>query len=281
MKIGIFAHSIARCKSNDSTSWVDKIAKHYDANVQNYTTTMCSEERILFNLKKAKDLDLAIIFHAKPRYMFIPAWHRDVDTLDQDTITIKAGMDLKQILRQENIMSEQQLEAVSIEQLQYMLQDFYKIPDNAVYSVLQSLNHDEAAQLLDQGNICHEFKQFIAQHTDKVAYYSDLVQCLLLNKRFMFHVDLQNSRHQGAMVLIDQYLTAKQIPAVHCVLKHGVPDWFTFQSGVVDYELAGFQREHKNRNGISSNSISEQGNQLLFKKMVELIQAARSRVALR
>lgn len=288
VNIGIFGHSIAFRKPNEHFSWITKLEQHFLAKTINYSTSNCSEERILFNLKKAKDLDLAIIFHAKPRYMYVPGWTRDVDSLDKNTLEIKAGFDLKKALQKEYEISDEELENIPKKDLTYMLERFLKIPDNPIFNVISSIDGVKAKQIMDEWNntsdknVANFLDKFIQSCNERVNFYSELVNCLLLNKKYMFHVDLQNNRHQGALILIDQYLQAKQIPAVHCIItKHSVPEWFSFQSGVVDYEIANYQNFYRESSYKSSNYTSEKGNKVLFEKMLELIRAARSRVELR
>lgn len=283
MKIGLYAHSIGFTRTTESFNWVNRLANHFCAKIENYSISNCSEERILFNLKKTKDLDLAIIFHAKPRYMYVPGWNRDLDSLDKNTVQMKAGLDLKKVLQAEYEISDEELNKIPHEDLALMLERFSSIPDKPLFTVLSSINKEQAKQInLNDDQIHNLLQKFVTDHGDKVSFYSDLVHCLLLNRKLMFHPDLQNNRHSGALILTDQYLQAKQIPVVHCIqLKHSVPEWFNFQSGVVDYEIANFQNKYRESSSVSSNYINIEGNQLLFEKILTLIQAARSRVVLR
>jgi len=287
VRIGIFGHSMGLCRySNTEVCWTNKLASHYNAEIINFCSTACSEERILFNLKKTKDLDLAILFHARPRYLFIPKWHRDVDTLDKTTIQLKAGQDLLQALQQEYDISDEALKQIDSIELMKKLEMFNKIPDISVFSIVKNVNFQEAFKLLDTAdpdNLHEAFLQFIHKHSNQAHLYAELIDCLSLNRKFMFDVDLQNNRFQGALVLIDQYLTHKQIPCVHCIqTKSSIPSWFKFQSGIVDYELADYQNKYKNPcKSDALNSMSLEGHQKCFEQMLPLIQAARSRVELR
>jgi hypothetical protein len=76
MKIGFYGHSNCAFRSQDS--FIDIIAKNLNAEIVNTGVRQGSEERILFELKKSKDLDLAIIFHSRPSFLFLPNCKRDM-----------------------------------------------------------------------------------------------------------------------------------------------------------------------------------------------------------
>lgn len=48
---------------------------------------MCSEERILYNLKKTKEIDVAIIIHSQPIFWFFFADQRDLRVMNEDDLT--------------------------------------------------------------------------------------------------------------------------------------------------------------------------------------------------
>ena len=77
MNIGFYGHSAASWMGDDR-SFVDQIKKKYNANIVNIGVPQGSEERILFDLKKTKAIDIAVIFHSIPKYIFIPKCNRDV-----------------------------------------------------------------------------------------------------------------------------------------------------------------------------------------------------------
>ena len=74
--IGFYGHSNCAYRSPDS--FIDMIATHYSADIVNLGVRQGSEDRILFELKKTKKLDLAIIFHSEPQYIFLPGCDRDI-----------------------------------------------------------------------------------------------------------------------------------------------------------------------------------------------------------
>lgn len=79
MKIGFYGHSIASwINSPNNESFIDRIRLKYSADIVNVGVPQGSEERILFDLKKTKEVDVAIIFHSLIRYVFIPKSNRDL-----------------------------------------------------------------------------------------------------------------------------------------------------------------------------------------------------------
>ena len=85
MNIGFYGHSAscwAKFPIYDEVSFIDKIVERYQANLINFGVPQGSEERILFELKKTKQIDLAVIFHSMPKFLFLPGARRDVDITD-------------------------------------------------------------------------------------------------------------------------------------------------------------------------------------------------------
>lgn len=76
MNIGFYGHSTCAYRSKESL--IDIVADNLNANIVNVGVRQGSEERILFELKKTKDLDLAIIFHSQPHFIFVPNADRDL-----------------------------------------------------------------------------------------------------------------------------------------------------------------------------------------------------------
>jgi hypothetical protein len=87
MNFGFYGHSAA-CWAEfpiyGKTSFIDKIIDHYDAKLVNKGVPQGSEERILYDLKKTKKIDLAVIFHSQASKIFIPRTSRDLDLNDVD-----------------------------------------------------------------------------------------------------------------------------------------------------------------------------------------------------
>lgn len=76
LNVGFYGHS--NCAYRATGSLIDEFAERIRANIINIGVKQGSEERILFELKKTKDLDLAVIFHSEPQYLFLPDCDRDI-----------------------------------------------------------------------------------------------------------------------------------------------------------------------------------------------------------
>ena len=229
MNIGIYGNSIAQWLRYQPYSFISRLKSHYNANIVNVGCPAGSEERILFELKKTKKLDVAIVFHADPRHIFVPSINRDISSMISNDLLKKF---------------------TDIDKQQY--------------------NED----ILNFNNLLEEKNLNVLP-----ADYKELVNALVLNKKYLYHPDLQRNRYHGALIQIDQYLTAKQIPVVHCLEKHEMPNWFEFTSGIVDTDIYnwGSDPQYSVRFSESDNCINAAGNQLIFKKLVTLINAACSR----
>lgn len=77
MNIGFYGHS--NCAYSSPDSFLDIVAGRLSANLVSKGVRQGSQERILFNLKKTRNLDVAIIFHSEPGYTFLPNCDRDID----------------------------------------------------------------------------------------------------------------------------------------------------------------------------------------------------------
>lgn len=79
MHIDFFGHSIAGRKHvGKSDTFADIVLNKYQATNQNVGVAECSEERILYELKKSQQkIDVAVIFHANPAFYFVPTLTRD------------------------------------------------------------------------------------------------------------------------------------------------------------------------------------------------------------
>lgn len=77
MNIGFYGHS--NCAHRGEHSFLDIVANKFNGTVVNTGVRQGSEERILYELKKTKNLDLAIIFHSRPSFVFLPNSDRDLE----------------------------------------------------------------------------------------------------------------------------------------------------------------------------------------------------------
>lgn len=84
MRLGIFGSSIIGLSDSDSVrkqkTISDLLAEKYEIDQQMdlcHGIARCSEERILFYLKKSRSLDVAVIFHSRPEDVFFPCLDHD------------------------------------------------------------------------------------------------------------------------------------------------------------------------------------------------------------
>ena len=77
MKIGFYGHS--NCAYTGPPSYLDLIADRFNGCIVNTGARQGSEERMLFDLKKTKELDIAILVHSVPGYIFLPGCDRDIE----------------------------------------------------------------------------------------------------------------------------------------------------------------------------------------------------------
>lgn len=97
MKIEFFGSSIIKRRKNtmivDSSgdvpnvnkklTFVDLILDQFNADSLNGMVAQISEERILYNLKKTSVIDIAIIFHSTPDFIYFPNFTRDYNFMNQ------------------------------------------------------------------------------------------------------------------------------------------------------------------------------------------------------
>jgi hypothetical protein len=75
--IGFFGHS--NCAGSQPDSYLRILAEHFNATIVNKGVGQCSEERILFEIKKCKNLDMAVICHSRASSLYLPRCTRDID----------------------------------------------------------------------------------------------------------------------------------------------------------------------------------------------------------
>ena len=78
MNIGFYGHS--SCAYRGKESFLDIVSDHFNFQIVNQGAKQGSEERILFELKKTKRLDIAVIFHSLAKYVFVPESDRDLNS---------------------------------------------------------------------------------------------------------------------------------------------------------------------------------------------------------
>jgi glycosyltransferase involved in cell wall biosynthesis len=202
-------------------SFYDLILEHFNASSLNFMIAQCSEERILYNLKKTSEIDIAIIFHSTPQFIYFPNFTRD-----------------------------------------FVVMHDHEIDD-----------WNNRQPFLDYVDAFKQNKKDIV-HTDTGSYVPIEPVDVSIMKDFMkfhFNKDVNRSRFHGALSLIDDYVYAKKIPAIHVIHDH-IPGWFNFKSGVVDTDIWNIEREFSESFNKSVNGISEEGNSLIFNKIISLTQ---------
>ena len=224
MQIQFYGHSIAaRNRVNKFDTFVDKLVQKYCVVDPDYEgIAKCSEERILYNLKKTKTIDLAIIFHADPKFYFCPTFFIDSDKVSEKEFH-QAGY-VKPLVVYPELRTDSRID--------------------------KNIDH--------QTLTLEETKNIIRTYQD-----------------YFFTPESNKNRHNGALIQIDQYLTAKTIPVIHLLQdKNHVPNWFKFSSGIVDYDIAPMQHDNSQYScsySRSCNAITEEGNDIIFNKIVNYI----------
>ena len=179
----------------------------------------CSEERILYNLKKTSEIDIAIIFHSTPQFIYFPNFTRDFIYMNDDRVD---DWDNRQHF------------------LDYV--DAFKQNRKDIVT-----NFSVPTEPIDASII----KDFMKLH---------------------FNRDVNRNRFHGALSLIDEYVYSKKIPTIHVINDH-IPGWFTFKSGIIDEDICEIEKEYSVSFNKSVNGISEEGNNLIFNKLIGLIQS--------
>ena len=79
MNIEFFGPSIIASGKNNQNfyTFYDLLLSSFNASSLNTQIPLCSEERILYNLKKTTNIDVALIFHTQPQFIYFPNFTRD------------------------------------------------------------------------------------------------------------------------------------------------------------------------------------------------------------
>lgn len=212
--IGFYGHS--NCAYTGEGSLIDLVANHFQSNIVNIGVRQGSEERVLFELKKTKQLDLAIIFHCKSEFIFIPNADRDISS--------------------------------------------------------KLIDESRANYLFDNFNNQHH-QEHHKKFTELFKTPDELITAINYLRSYFYHPDLQLNRFYGALLQIDQYITTKQIPTIHVIIKNSLPSWFKFTSGIVNESIINIFDDHKlNPNEWFYNCTTKQGNGLVANELIKLIE---------
>lgn len=293
MNIGLYGHSMAAWTRQEPWSYITKIKEQFNANIVNIGCAQGSEERILFELKKTKKLDLAIILHSSPDFIFTPTENRDFCTVDKDNLIEKVSSgkvkDWFKLNGYINVPDElcNWWESIPNMASFELLKRFGVVPQDFDMPELANMDELRATSAFNEwcnGNT-DMIKELVKQKLPtkkEVDYWLGLFDALELNKKYLYHHDLQMNRYYGSLMQIDQYLIAKNIPAVHCLGKpFWYPNWFKFSSGVTDSDIYKLQHEitgHYAPFKESENNMTLEGNQIAFDSIMPLIHAALEKV---
>jgi len=229
MNLYVLGNSITFRRSvidrNEPKTFVDILFEKYNVPDYDhlYSAACCSEERILYFLKKIKEIDIAIIFHSLPEFFFVPALERDFSAIKEDDY-------------------------------------FWSDPHWNHLNIFESVTKDKPISFyewkLRRNHI--DLDTFTTNKNFKSDFYNHL--------KYFHTPDLCHNRHYGALAQIDQYITYKKIPVIHCTLPRTLPTWFKFSSGIVDTEISQFQfSNHPNHcsHAKVKNAIDEEGNRII------------------
>ncbi len=88
MNLHIFGHSISMSAvtgSGHPNTFANMLLSNYNCpSSNNHSVPAGSEERILYFLKKTKNIDVALIFHSSPVFFFTPSIDRDMYIVGED-----------------------------------------------------------------------------------------------------------------------------------------------------------------------------------------------------
>lgn len=275
MNIGIYGHSVTVYKREDPNHFITMVKNYFQSNIVHTGTPQCSEERTLFELKKTKNLDFAIIFHSPPYNIFVPAWNRDITNVEKETFFKKVSM--KKWIKDMGLCNDDELD--------YNAKILESVPNGTIFQMLEhfGIDFENYAQAFDDwvNGDDTDLKKLIMDHarqTSDAKFYEELYNALFLRKKYLDHPDLQMNRYYGAIIQIDQYLKSKKIPCIHFLDKESwYPKWMEFTSGPVDTEIQKMQSQtgpyyvgyHK-----SDNGLSIEANKIIFERIVELAAGA-------
>lgn len=227
LNIKFFGNSITSeaSKPHHFPTFVQTVMSHYnciDTNDVCRGVARCSEERILFYLKKTKKIDVAVIFHGMPHAEFCVS---SVDDFKHGT------------------MDYEEIELLTNEGINRM---FY----TDVQQKLPTCKSDATVNSTP------------AETYEKLKNHNEM----------FYHIDLQKNRYNGALIQIDQYLTYKNIKAVHFTNRM-LPAWFKFTSGIVNTEFGEYQYSptYGCSYAKSANAITEEGNKIISDALISYI----------
>ena len=92
-----------------------------------------------------------------------------------------------------------------------------------------------------------------------------------LHKKHLWSPELQMIRHAGALIQINQYLSAFNIPTVFVVKKENLPAWVKLDSGVNSTKISKLYEENRQHDNLPNN-LSAEGQKTIAKYFVSLVE---------
>jgi hypothetical protein len=249
--VGFYGHSSCAYRSDDS--FIDMLAQRLNFKIKNIGVRQGSEERVLYELKKTKGLDLAIIFHCPHDHIFLPECDRD----------FAVGMNFEKKVRYvwRDGKEKQKLPA---DWADYDIEKHVivgKTIDRWAQRPLEELTSSQ-----DFHNEHH--KKFMAKFGSPETF----IDAIKIYRKYFEEPDLIMNRFSGALVQIDQYLQFKNIKAIHIVGNNiTLPPWFKFQNSLVDDVIPDILDKHDVGNVFFVNNIDKEGNLLVADRLEQLI----------
>jgi hypothetical protein len=234
MNVGFYGHSACLYDSNVYNNIPIHVRDMLNCNIVHSGTPQCSEERILFNLKKkipSNKLDVAIIFHQQhPRYFFVPASKRDFAA---------------------DVIPESKAQVLWSERVLY---DPNMVVDENTFD-------EEFGNTSDIPTVFKTKEEFInAMHCYKNYFnHQDLLKNRMESAMMMIDTYCLN-RNINVIHVTDE---PKNIGM----------SWFSFKSGVVSTEVQKMLTQYPSPYGAdrNPNSLSLEGSKIIAQKIVDII----------
>ena len=178
MKIGIFGDSSAVWRPSQDwgyQSYCEQVNQHFVEDTINwYGANTGSLSRTIANLQKHKHLDLYIIFHSAPDYIYSPGWRRDFP-LDEIKLAVKDQQALeafKEQLRRHSPYTHQDIKSELNSWLNIWNND--KLVQLTFVANLLLLNN-----LIQGKTVIHIARSPVEKQLVKVGTFNDRLQELL------------------------------------------------------------------------------------------------------
>ena len=178
MKIGIFGDSSAVWRPNQDWGWLsycEQVNQHFTEDTINwYGANTGSLSRTIVNIKKHKHLDLYIIFHSKPDYIYSPGWRRDFP-LEEIKLAVKDANALESFKEQLRRHSPFNYEHIKSE-LQFWLNTWHdeKLLQMSFVANLLLLN-----RLLQGKKVIHVPRSNVEKQIAQTGLHNEYLQELL------------------------------------------------------------------------------------------------------